>query len=277
MTLHGLDGPATSIAWNADGTRLAVAVMDGGIVLFDVERAERLRRARGPVDMVLRLAWSADEAALVAVDGAGNVVQLDPGTLACAVTDDRRSVVRSWLAGGLDVVDVATTQTRWALPGPPASRLAVHSAAGVLAAGRADGSVALIDLASGAVLHALDCTPDDRDALDRVPARDVLPRSPFVALSADGRLLATWGELRVRDLGTGMERLRLWDTSSGRVVAEVPRRFGWSDLRTFLPDGRSVLFLREDADQEPIVARLDAARCRARCCAVTTPSSARCR
>ncbi len=76
--LHAPGVTVRSVAWNADGKRLASAGDDGTIVVWDVETSQQLRRLEGHKGAIHRIAWSPDGSQLVSAGSDGTVKMWNP-------------------------------------------------------------------------------------------------------------------------------------------------------------------------------------------------------
>lgn len=145
-----------------------------------------------------------------------------------AITPDGTSI----LVGthiGIMRYDAHTTQLSPLLPtGARVERLAISADGATFASAQLDGSIIIWSLADGSRLHVLDARAPRRGLIELLTEPSFFQRIESLAFSPDGTLLAS-------DSGNG--QIRLWDVTSGELLA----RLGEGDRRTsslaFSPDG----------------------------------------
>jgi WD40 repeat protein len=222
---------AQSVAFSADGRRALSATRDGGFRLWDVNRAQEIRKCGGQARLEAQIACQA-----IGSLGAGpyvgprlpvalGIASLNAATPpSLALTPDGR---RALTVGGdhrLRLWDLENGKELAQLQGHTASVSAiVFSDDGqvALSAGR-DSTVRVWDLATGkerAVFRG-----------HRGPVR-------CVGLSRDGRLAASGGDDGI---------LRLWDPEKGRELSTLKGHEGAITCLAFAGDGRRVLTGGED-------------------------------
>ncbi|WP_211239354.1 TIR domain-containing protein [Actinokineospora inagensis] len=215
------------LAYNPDGSLLAVGSGDGGVLLVDPEKGLPLRTLSGHLDRVYAVDFGA--AALVTASADGSVRFWDPatGVPGAVITDhvpqiwplrvapDGSTVAYGDGSGETYVRDVPSGDLRFRFPalGERVWALAFHPQGGLLASGDEAGVVRVWDLASGEEKYRLE-TP-----------------APIytAAFSPDGRLLAAGG----RHAG-----LRLWDVETGIEVHRLDGHTGHVYSAVFHPNGK---------------------------------------
>ena len=152
VTRHA--GVATRVVWSPDGKRLASAAFDGSVRISDLAPPRELLLSH--TISIDDLAFTPDGARLVTVDldDRLQVWSVATGKLETEITGARqmRAVgphALVWLADAAHVRDLETGRERTVAFGA-ASRIDIARDGANLAVGRADGTVALVDLATGA-------------------------------------------------------------------------------------------------------------------------------
>jgi WD40 repeat protein len=205
--------PVIALAVTPDGRSLAVGAADGQLRLWDVREGPRRATLQGSSTLVTSVAFSGD----------GRLVAVGPRA--------RIPGVRVW--------DAATGEVRLEVPGngavpalsPDGATLAVWHPSG-------DGTVRLWDVAAG------------RER-GRVGGPFVCPAAPgqhagWMQFSPDGKLLAlrgVTGQLRLRDLATGADRLALTGTQGHP-------RFSRDGKLLAIGDGRSLRLVETATGRE---------------------------
>lgn len=130
------------------------------------------------------------------------------------------------LLGGLDRLDLRTGRVeRWGRPGPAVLALALAPGGGTLATGGADGSVLLLDSATGA----------ERSRL--IPPGPAAPAVTSLAFRPDGAVLA---------VGSADGLIRFVDPADGRTLHSTTGHDGAVSHLAFGPLGRSLVSASTD-------------------------------
>ncbi|KQY44429.1 WD40 repeat domain-containing protein [Cellulomonas sp. Root137] len=249
-------GGITTAALSADGSRVVTTDTEGTVTLWDAETGEALRELDGPdwtdfvatdfspdgSQVLVALRANADAnaaaapmlAAILPVDGAGSLVPLSvtsrsrlpeaPRQLDDQPTEDAAPpIVRS--TPDTSATDVPSPSS---VPGAPpdGTTEVVTDAAfapdgGLVAIGTEDGTVAVFDAATGAVVYA--------DAATSL-------RVNHVGFTPDGDVLSS-----SRDV-----HLRIIDPRSGRVERDIPLVDTWPMGAVAAADGSSVTVFARD-------------------------------
>jgi WD40 repeat protein len=199
--LSELNAEVTSLAFTADGKRLAVAAADGTVLLLDLAGGRELRKFKADDRAVLSAAFSPDGTVL-ATAGADHTVRLWDGK-----TGDAGKVLKGH-AGAVTAVAFA-----------PDGKL--------LASGSLDGTVRLWDPAAGEDVRTL------KGHVGRVTSVAFSPDGKTLASGdSDERVNKVAG---VPFTIYRPEAVRLWDVASGRELGAVPQG---GHLVAFSPDGK---------------------------------------
>ncbi|KAL6406189.1 hypothetical protein AUP68_10357 [Ilyonectria robusta] len=221
QTLEGHGDSVRSVAFSADGQRLASGSDDSTIKVWDVATGACLQTLEGHGDSVLTVAFSADGQRLASGSGDNTIKVWDAAMGACLQTLEGHgdlvlvltvafSADGQWLASGLndstiEVWDAATGACLRTLEGHGDF---VYSAAFSadsqwLASGSEDNTIKVWDATTGACLQTLE-------------GHDDSVRS--VALSADGQRLAS---------GSQDDTIKVWDVATG-VCLQILEGHGMS-------------------------------------------------
>jgi WD40 repeat protein len=193
--LPGHERQVSGVAFAPDGTRLASSSRDGSVRVWDATAGKQLVVIPDVVPAEVR-------------------ERTAPAALVVFVGPER--LVTAWEDGGLALRDARTGAAMWSEPGTGLRSLAASRDGKMLAVGYSDGTVRVLDAATGK---------------ERATLRDDSCGGYMlgVAFSPDGRLLAAAGD-------SGW--LQVWDWARGASVWK-PKMVGAS-LRAvaFSPDGR---------------------------------------
>ena len=232
VSLPGMKDAITGMAFTPDARLLAVATSRGTIRLHDAESGEVQRTLHGHKGGVLEIAITSDGATLVSrsMDGSVKIWDLnDKGRP--SILRGHTAAVRSLAfapTGDLLSVDSAGTVKRWDVRGGTelASReLAVDqtpASTWIHAELSCDGQSVVV-CTRAQVGHVLDCTT----GTERFRCTAPTVWSKHRDFSRDGRLFAAYEGNRVR----------VFETDSGKVRADIPAPAGGFNCLVFLPDG----------------------------------------
>jgi len=235
-------GRVWSLALGKDGRTLLVGA-GTSLLLWDVEKNERLRVFQGHRGVVGSIALLPDGARALTGSGDGTMAlwNLESGTRirsyaghegrvwTVAVSKDGATALSAGMDGTLGVWNVETGERTRTLKGHEgAAMCAVFVKAGAqILSGGADGRLILWDASSGARLKSVEAHRGEISGL---------------AISPDGRTAVTTCGRMIP--GDGPERpeggMAAWDLESGRRLRVIPGRAGflWA---AFTPDGKSVI------------------------------------
>jgi RNA polymerase sigma factor (sigma-70 family) len=228
------DRTETCLAFSPDGAALAAAGTELGARLWDWRGGKELRRFRGPRAAATALAFSGDGKALAVADRDGklwvwgaasgelrhsaDLNAADPGALAASPDGKLLAVGK-----GREVVLVQVED------GKPLRRLAGHARAAQALAFAPDGLT--LAVAASDCVHLWDVrSGEERRKLAPVWAG-------WLAFSRDGKSLATSGV---------WNRVRLWDTITGKELQDRGGHEGAVCSVCFSPDGKQVATAGED-------------------------------
>jgi len=169
--LEGHAKPVTAAAWSLDGKRFASGGEDGMVRMWDVKKAEQLHECAGHKGLITCLEWSADGKQLASAgrDKTARIWSAEgeaKGTLeghtswieALTWSPNGKQLVTGGLDKNLVVWDVDGMKEAKKIEGTlPITALAWSPAKGVpaLACGFRDGSIRVVNPASGEILAAL--------------------------------------------------------------------------------------------------------------------------
>jgi WD40 repeat protein len=234
------------LAFSADGKVLVSACPDADgpqeiLTLWDVESGKELRRVRVP------LAYFSDPGISAAVGVGGRLVALgrEDGTIRLWDTVQNKELHR--LIGSAGKSRLSRT----------IASVALSSDGKQLASAGWDGTVRLWDTASGkqvrvwrisvSGVEAVAFRPGGRtlaagggeglvQLLDAITGNELGPPGQYnrpitsIALSPDGRTLAT----------SGGDGVRLWESTTGRLLRRIDDDSGWTIILGFTSDGRQL-------------------------------------
>jgi WD40 repeat protein len=270
LALRGHRWPVVALAFSPEGKTLASGSADGTVTLWDVPTRRERAAPAGHADIITGLAFSPDGKTLASSswDGTVRLWEAATGRQRAALTGSAWGVTDVAFGGDnqtLAWANVGGTVTLWDIPAaresatlrPALAPIAFSPDGKTLASETGDGAVELWDIAAGKVgallraervgrVSSLGFTADGKTLVTGHPGAvqvwDVAAakrravfqvaeaRSTFVAVTADGRILAVWGGDR-RRAGS----LRLLDAASGKELSRVED--GCAPL-AFSPDGK---------------------------------------
>src|SRR5262249_32855931 len=199
-----------SVVFAPDGKTLASGSFDGTVRLWDVATGELLRLFNGDTGFISSVAFAPDGKTLASSSSDGSVRLWD------VVTGQQRSGFHFE-----SQLNLSNGQHIWV------TGLAFSPDGKILAAGQANGAVAILDAATGSQQRVLTGHTD-------------IVVSRAVQFSPDGKTLAT---------GSFDGTVRLWDPASGTQKAEL-RGHGLRVLSiSFSPDGRSLASSSDEGGQ----------------------------
>jgi WD40 repeat protein/serine/threonine protein kinase len=226
-------GTVHRVLFRPDGARIALARMDGAVLIWDVTTGAELLRTAATGQMIEALAFSPDGRRLAVAGGDAMVIICDASTGAVVSTfrghtarvqsvafhPDGKHIASGDADATVKFWEVATHNEKWNLLG---HKSAVHGVAfnpdgKLLASGSNNGNLRIWDLESGRAIQSL--TSNSGAVLSN-------------CFSPDGRYLAYCG---------GDATVRIWDVESG--VQRVIFRGHTAPVESvqFSPDGRRLV------------------------------------
>jgi WD40 repeat protein len=217
-------------------SRTVASAGDGGVRVWNLDRAAEVRRFFVPGRPLTILAGASDGTTLAGADGSGNILLLDVSSGASwSVADRGRAAVRALAFA------------------PDGRRLLIGDDRGELRVVDRTGRL-LLRLGAGASVHGVAWTPDGNTLLARHIDGSVtrwnaadgspLPLAPALRQTLDAPVRAATTDASLA-LAAGPERLRLVRLDGGRVVAEWPTP-EFMLPRALSADGRSFVGLGSD-------------------------------
>jgi WD40 repeat protein len=244
-TLPGNGYWITSLTYNRDGTRAAVASADRSVRIFDTTDWKELHYLRGHVGPVFSVSFHPDGNRLAsgsvnltggrgdvriwdvnsgkevfALEGAGAAVFSPDGFRLAAATGSPEGG-----AVGLRIWDASPSAGRELLVFRNHSEQTVYGVhfspdGRLIASGGIEGLVKIWEAGTGKVLHVLEAHRDGRDA--------TVSNTVF---SPNGKLLASTGH---------SGKLFLWDPATGQMVRRLDGHEGTVYRAAFTPDGKQL-------------------------------------
>ncbi len=265
-------GPVKAVAFNGRGDRIASAVEDGAIWLWDVATGAALGRHNGPWPFVERLQFSPADDRIAATDRArstvavwdvdeGAVVNIDEQVTAVAYSPDGVHVAAGSGNGTASVWITATGGVAVKLEGHTGGIYSVaYSPDGArIVTGSADGTVQIWESASGnavavlkgheASVRSVAYSPDGSTIVSAgvdgtVRVWDATSRSEVVVLEghkASVRSVAYRPDgLRIAS-GSDDGTVRIWDVTRGSEVAVLEGHESWVRSVAYSPDGSTIV------------------------------------
>ncbi|MFT5465712.1 MAG: WD40 repeat protein [Verrucomicrobiales bacterium] len=228
--LKGHSGSVLSVAWSADGQRLASGSNDKTVRIWNPDSASQLAELKGHSDYVRSVAWSADGQRLASGSDDNTVRIWNPDSASqLAELKGHSSFVMSvaWSADGQRLASGSEDRTVRIWNPESASQLAElkgHSGSVWSVAWSADGQ----RLASGSSDNTVRIwNPDSASPLAELKGHSASVRS--VAWSADGQRLAS---------GSDDKTVRIWNPESASQLAELKGHSGYVMSVAWSADGQ---------------------------------------
>ena len=185
-TFRGHTGPVNSVAFSADGKRIATGSTDRTVKVWDAASGQELHAIKGHTSPVNSVVFSPDGKRIATGSG----------------------VFQQFIPGELKVWDVATGQELLTLKGHngPVSSVAFSPDGTRLASGSGDGTVKVWDVASGQELHAFK---------ENGPVNSVAFSPDSTRLASGSGMLTILGGVKVWDVASGQELCGLKGHTAG--------------------------------------------------------------
>lgn len=224
VTLVGVPGQASSVAWSPDDRRIVTAGVDPSVRIWDAVTGRLLDTLTGHTDMVDAVAWSPDGGRLATGSGDRSVRiwDLDAGgaVRVLAGHTDRVTAV-TWSPDGSGLVSASFdgTARMWDVEANTTVRCDRHAMWVFGVAWSPDGT-RFATAGADATVRVWSIVPD-HDAADHDG------RMLGIAWSPDGSRLASAGERGV---------VRLWDPGTGRITSTFDEHTAFVDVVVWSPD-----------------------------------------